>query len=367
MSEVRSITPRDIPAVANMFWSMFKTTKASVPQSLVEYLSKLYLDPSRGDSDIISQVHIRSDGVLNGFIGSIPLRMSFDGSLVRAAICGPLMVEDHADDPLAGARLLRAFLAGPQDVSLSETANETSRIMWSKLRGTVLPAYSLEWVRVFRPTAFAIELAAGRFQGMRRLAPLARPLDALGFKLANGSHPESAPVSELNGFVDSDIDYDSLVGIIPSLLERFGLRPVWDASDLRHILNEATTKSTYGAMHSRVVRSRNGVPIGAYLYHGSPGRIARVLQILAVKEREGAVLDSLLNHARTLGVAAIRARTQPHLLQAMMVRQGIFFQRSSTVVHSRDPRVLDAFSDGNAFFNGLAGEAWNRLNGDDFL
>ncbi len=143
--------------------------------------------------------------------------------------------------------------------------------------------------------------------------------------------------------------------------------PCWDASDLRYILDEATTKSTYGAMHARVVRSRNGVPMGAYLYHGSPGRIARVLQILAVKEREGAVLDSLLNHARTLGVVAIRARTQPHLLQAMMVRQGIFFQRSSTVVHSRDPRVLDAFSDGNAFFNGLAGEAWNRLNGDDFL
>ena len=47
MSEVRSITPRDMPAVANMFWSMFKTTKASVPQSLVDYLSKLYLNPSR--------------------------------------------------------------------------------------------------------------------------------------------------------------------------------------------------------------------------------------------------------------------------------------------------------------------------------
>ncbi|ATU93874.1 hypothetical protein [Phyllobacterium zundukense] len=366
MSEIRNITPRDIPAVANMFWGMFKTEKTSVPQSLVDYLSKLYLNPSRGDSDIISQVHIRSDGVLNGFIGSIPLRMSLDGSLVRAAICGPLMVEDHAADPLAGARLLRAFLAGPQDVSLSETANETSRIMWSKLRGTVLPTYSLEWVRVFRPAAFAIELAAGRFHGMRLLAPLAVPLDALGFKLASRSHPESAPGSEVNGFTDSDIDCDALVGIIPSLVERFGLRPAWEASDLRDILDGATPKSTYGPMHCRVVRARHGAPIGAYLYHGSPGRIARVLQILAMKEREGAVLDCLLDHARALGAVAIRARTQPYLLQAMMVRQGLFFQRSSTVVHSRDARVLSAFSDGNAFFNGLAGEAWNRLNGDDF-
>lgn len=366
MSEVRNITPRDMPAVASMFWNMFKTTKASVPQSLVDYLSKLYLHPSRADSDIISQVHVRGDGVLNGFIGSIPLRMSLDGSLVRAAICGPLMVEDYADDPLAGARLLRAFLAGPQDVSLSETANETSRIMWCKLRGSVLPAYSLEWVRVFRPAGFAIEVAAGRFQGMRLLAPLAKPLDAAGLKLSKGSHPDSAPISEMNGFVDSDIDCDSLAGIIPSLLERFSLRPVWDTPDLEYILQEARTKSSYGAMYSRVVRSRNGVPVGAYLYHGAPGRIARVLQVLAAKEREGAVLDSLLNHARSNGAVAVRARTQPHLLQAMMVRRGIFFQRSSTVVHSRDSRVLDAFTEGNAFFNGLAGEGWNRLNGDDF-
>ncbi len=198
-------------------------------ESLVEYLSKLYLDPSRGDSDIISQVHIRSDGVLNGFIGSIPLRMSLDGSLVRAAICGPLMVGDHTDDPLAGARLLRAFLAGPQD----------SLAKWDR----PMRLRTIMWSRTARHSAAGLQPGMGQSVPANCLcyrtcrwqvsgdAPSGAVGKAAGCSLvsepANGSHPESAPVPELNGFVDSDIDfYDSLVGIIPSLLERFGLRPV---------------------------------------------------------------------------------------------------------------------------------------------
>ncbi len=81
---------------------------------------------------------------------------------VRAAICGSLMVEGRDRDPLAGARLLKAFVDGPQDLSFSETANEVSTQLWTRLRGVVLPQYSLDWVRVIRPAGFVVDLAASR-------------------------------------------------------------------------------------------------------------------------------------------------------------------------------------------------------------
>jgi hypothetical protein len=49
-----------------------------------------------------------------------------------------------------------------------------------------------------------------------------------------------------------------------------------------------------------------------------------------------------------------------------MSRRAIFVPELATVVWSRDAEVLQHFREGNAFFTGLAGENWMRLNGDSF-
>ncbi|MHC1550431.1 hypothetical protein [Phyllobacterium sp. K27] len=360
-SEVRNLASRDIPAVAAMFLRTFKPAHATLPSSLADYLSELYLDPNN-TTNIISQVHIRGDGVLSGFIGALPLKMTFANASLQAAICGPLMVEDHEADPLAGARLLRAFLAGPQDISLSETANETSRIMWRKLRGKILPGYSLEWIRVLRPAAFFVETASKRFKPLKYAKVLSWSFDVIAHRLMKTGMPE-AP----HGVSDCDIGPDRLVPLITSCLKDYLLRPDWEPAALSEVLATARNKSTYGTMHSRVVTGRNGAPLGAYLFHGDRGKTARVLQIIASRGHESAILDSLLCYANSIGAIAVRARSQPQLMEAMMTRQGVFFQRSSTVVHARDANIVEVFSRGDAFFNGLAGEGWNRLNGDEFF
>ena len=66
------------------------------------------------------------------------------------------------------------------------------------------------------------------------------------------------------------------------------------------------------------------------------------------------------------GLVAMRGRTQPALLQAMIGKKCAFLHASSTVVHSRDPGLLEAMTTGRAFLNGLAGEGWTRLIGDRF-
>jgi hypothetical protein len=50
----------------------------------------------------------------------------------------------------------------------------------------------------------------------------------------------------------------------------------------------------------------------------------------------------------------------------MLGRRFMFLHASSSIVHTRDPVLLEPFVAGKALFNGFAGESWSRLIGDRF-
>ena len=45
------------------------------------------------------------------------------------------MVDKPAEHPLAGARLLRSYLTGPQELCVSETSNPIAQGMWERIGG----------------------------------------------------------------------------------------------------------------------------------------------------------------------------------------------------------------------------------------
>ena len=357
--------------VAELFQRVFLKRANPPTESLVQYLRTLFLESPERDPDIQSQVYVRRDGAVAGFIGALALPMSLSDRPVRAAICSCLMVDRYAEDPLAGARLLRTFLSGPQDISLSETASDVSANMWSKLRGVALPAYSLEWVRLIKPTGFLVELLADRFPAARILSPLAWSVDAWNRRKSAGSSPRwsTVPVIAEAGpgqVNDIAIDNETLIELVPRFTSTYLLHPRWTSDSLRRILADAAKKARYGDITRRMVVSRGGAPIGAFIYHGRPGRVGYVLQILAAPGQTGPVVDCMIARAAASGLVALRGRTQPALLDAMLTRRCAFTHLSSTVVHARDRALIEPFLTGHAFFNGLAGEAWTRLIGDDW-
>jgi hypothetical protein len=362
---IRPVDEADIPAVADLFQRIFVAKGHSAPAALVDYMNALFIDGPERDPAIRSKVHVKPDGRISGFIGAMPLAMSFKGTALRAAVCGPLMVDGHAADPLAGARLLRAFLAGPQDLSLTETANAVSTAMWRKLRGTALPDYSLEWVYVLRPAGFALETRAWH-SAARFLRPVAGTFDILGARVLERMK-RSGPLQVAKTGLSCEADDAAVVDLIKRFTSAFELHPVWHGQALEYILADAASKSQFGPLRRCVVTTRSGNAIGAYLYHGGKGRIARVLQILHAPGQAGAVIEQLLGDAGASGAVGLRLRVQPWLLDALLGRGGFFLHRSSTLVHSRNPALLAPFVSGKAFFNGLAGEAWSRLNGDQFV
>lgn len=368
MSEVRPVTCADIPAVANLFERVFRKRETPAPAALVAYLADLFLDAPWAEPDLTSLVHQREDGTISGFMGVVPLPLQWGERRLRGAMCGTLMVDGREDDPLAGARLMRTFLSGPQDVSISETASDVSAGMWTRLRGVALRDYSLDYLRILRPGGFLAARARARTGLAAPLSLLAGPLDtALQRRAANGEPKWWAYSGGADKLTDAPIAADALAALIPGFIEPFDIRPTWSPQTLARILADAAQKATLGPLTQNVVTTPTGAPIGAFLYHGRPGGVAQVLQVFTPPKHAGAVLDRLFAQASAAGMVAVAGRGQPHLLDALLGRKAFLTHRASTVIHARDPDVAAAFAQNRAFLNGLAGESWSRLIGDNFI
>ena len=356
---VRLLGLDDIPAIAAMFAKTFAENGRKPGAELPQYLRRLFLEPLQRGSAIGSLVHLDGDGRINGFIGVLPIPYRIAGASRMAALCSTLMVDDRDADPFAGARLLRGVLAGPQDITLSETANAISQGMWRRARGSVLLDYSFEWRRVFRPFAFGACSAAVRNPRWARLLQFTH----LGDRLAARHARFAAPAPSVCR--DEPIDDAAFTRFLEEFTAHHDAAPDWSELDLPAMLDDARSKPRLGKMVVRAVY-RGEVPIGVFVYHARPNEIGYVLQIAAARGRMQAVVDHLFDHACRRGLAGLRGRSQPELLDAMLSRSCRFALHTASVAHARDPRLLDGFRSGSAFFNGFAGESWTRLIGDDF-
>jgi len=367
-STVRPLTATDIPAVAAMFADTFLRTKGSVPPALEDYLASVYLDAPWADPEITSLVHQRQDGTVTGFIGVVPMPYQWRERRLRAAVCGALMVSGYEADPMAGARLIRRFLSGVQDLSLCETASPVSLDLWGRLKGVPMVQHSMTYLRVLRPLGYLADGLRRRTPLAAGLALIAGPIDRFLQRMQSSgtSSRWSYTASSDARFTDEPLHADTLIELLPKFMSDYDLHPSWSAQSISRLLADASIKPRKGPMIARLVRSINGEAIGAYIYHGQKGGIAQVFQIFATRRHAGAVTDRMFSHAADAGMVAVRGRTEPHFLPALLARQAIFVHNAASTVHSRDPEIMAACQHGNAFFNGVAGETWSRLIGDDF-
>lgn len=365
-SNIRPLLPADISAVTTLYQDTFFEKRKAPSPGLMACLEDFYLNGPSADPGIPSLVHVDGGGEISGFVGINVVPMTFAGARLRVAFCGALMVRDRASDPMAGARLLKAFLAGAQDLSLSETANKTSLEMSKALRGLALAPYSLEWMKVLRPAAFGCDMAL-RNSPMRRFAlPVARGLDRLhrwsGFgRIDKDFHRHSQSTLSVR-----QVDSDGFAEAIGPLTAHYSLRLDWSESQFHSIVAQAFDKPRYGEAIAAEVTDAKGLPIGAFLYHLRQGGVGRVLQVLSLPGRTSQIIDLMLADADSRGAAGLRGRTQPALFEAMLGKGIIFANASSTVVFSRNEAIIDCFRSGKAFMNGLAGESWGRHIGGDF-
>ncbi len=361
---VRELEEADLGEVVDLHRRSFGAT-ALDPEELHDHLADLFFGHPWRDTRLPSLAYQDADGRIAGCLGVMPRPMSLGGRPILATVSHDFMVDPGRRSTMAALELLRAYFAGPQDLSLAE-GNDASRRLWRALGAGTSLAFSLRWTCPLRPARWALDLAGRRgVAGWQRAA--ARPAAALAdlvaarlpgspFRLA-GKAASAAGAAALEA---EPLDARTLAGSIRRLAERRSLAPVYTPETLGWMLGVLEHRPAKGELR-RALLTRGGEPAGWYLYYSRPGGTAEVIQVGAAEENAAPVLDHLLSDARHRGALAATGLLDPAHVAAFSERPCLFHRGRSApslLVQARDPEILQALHTGDAFFTHLEGEFW---------
>jgi hypothetical protein len=357
MAHIRAFGEIDIPEVADLHARVFRPAARPTERERAShraYFSCVFLENPSHEPTLPSLVYQQDDGRIAGFLGVVPRRMWLHGQRLQAAISSQFVVDPASHSALVAVQLAKAFLDGPQDLSISDEATDTSRRIWEGLGGTTALLHSIYWTRALRPAQLAVSLMRNR-AGLAALAVAAGPASRLVDALATGlrrSQLYQAPPTSVGGELQSG----SLLPRLPEFASRKSLRVEYDNRTLDWLMARAAARRSDGHLHKGIINDDRGL-IGWYVYHLDRDRQADVLQVAATPASIGEVLDHLFYHAWQQGATAATGRLDPRFMQAFSDKLCLFHRRGPWVlVSARQPELLEPFQNGDAWFSRFDGE-----------
>ncbi len=365
---IRPLAPADLAAVAGICERVMRSGRSEPSAGLVDCFRRFFLAAPGHDPEIPSLVYEDSTGRLTGFLGVQVRRIRFDGHPLRMACSGPHMMLPEARGP-AGVFLLRQFLQGPQDLSITDGATDEARRLWEHLGGQTALAPSLGWTRPLRPLGFAGEWLAKRRPALDHTVRFGRPLLRLADAAFRGllhHRLRAQPVPA--GLREEVLDAEAMAAAWPALSSGRRLRPDYDAPHLAWLLEEMAKVRSRGALMGHLVRTGEGAPRGWYLYYLSRRRIAHVVQLVAAERHAEQVLACLLADADRHGAVAVQGRLDSGLADPICRAGGWIHYRAPTLslAHSRHLDVSHALHTGQACLTRADGEWWTGFSFERF-
>ncbi len=357
MTGIRAFERHDLRSVCELYEAVARSGAGAAPPPLLNYFERTFLDHPWQDSALPSLVYEDADGRLVGFLGSHVRHLRVDGRRLRMACSGQLVADQGIAHRGVGALLMRRYLSGPQDLTITDGATDMVRRMWIGLGGQALAHASIGWTRVLRPgSAVAAALAERRGRAeLRRARVLTPAIDSLAGVLprARSTFGVSSPTT-----VAEELTAEALVAQLAEAARVLRMYPDYDVPFLNWLFQELDAVSVRGRTVRRLVRRDDGRVAGWYIYFLAHRGIAQVLQIAAPQGDLGAVLDDLLAHAKRGGAAAVRGRIEPALLAVLPGRRCILSRTEWALVHAREPAVLALLGSADALLTRLEGEWW---------
>jgi len=362
MNPIRPFTRNDIPQVVRLFQKVFFNNGETAPSSskLDDYFEETLLrNPwlEEGiEEEIPSLVYETGDGAIIGFIGIIPRRMLLHGRRIRVATSMHFMVEPGSRSTLAGVQLLKTFFSGPQDLSLTDSGGAVGRKIWEGLGGATALAYSINWMRLLRPSRYVLRLLERKNRLLKLFAVALRPLCPIVDAMASRALPHrfGKPGATLRA---SELDQETLLACISQFPSDYALRPDYDPGSLFWLLAKADQLARPGVLRKIALRDADDELVGWYLYELSADGLGEVLQIVGRKKSFGDVLDHLFYHGWRNGAISLSGRLDPKFAQEFSDKY-CFFNCGGpwTLTHSRNPEILQAIYQGDLFLTRLEGE-----------
>lgn len=357
---IRALEKSDIPQVCRLFSQTFRLGKSYQAGKLAACLEATYFDSPGYTEGTGSIVHLDRNGAVDGFMGVIAMTMVVGERTLRAGILSAYMAADPDNNPGIGVSLVRGVAARDFDLLFTDTANRTSLDIARATRFVILPAQSLEWVKIHRPAGTAAYFLGKRLPRLARwIVPIARAADSVlrRFLPSGPPHPD--------GIVSRPIAAADFAVAARPFLDPYDLKP--SSAELGWFVEQAGLQTKYGPLQIREVVDRIGRRIGLYLLYARRDGVAYALQILALPNREELVVGQMFADVAAYGAVAVRGATSPDLMKGLFRQKGLFYHHvMGTIAWTRDPEVAAALRSGNAFLGGLAGETWARIVTEDF-
>ena len=354
MGQIRSFVPEDIPQAADLHERVMYGRSRPSSYAKRSYWEQVFFDNPWYDDSMPSLV-CENGGVIVGFLGVMPRKMQMNGQPVQAVVCTHFVVEPRSRG-LTGLKLMSRLLSGPQDISLSE-GNSRSTKLFVGLGGSISPIYSIHWTSPLRPARF-IAHYLGKSSLMATLALASRPLTGIVDTLA--ARVGNSPFRQLTPTYSADsLDVDTLLHCLSEFTRDQTLRPVYDKSSLKWLLQVLDQKKGLGSFRKVALRNAERDIVGWYLYYSVPGGFSQVVQIGATSNSIRGVIDHLFHDAWERGSVAVGGQAEPEFMQEFS-RRGSLLNRSGghLLVHARNPELMHAMKSGDAFFSRLEGEWW---------
>jgi hypothetical protein len=363
MGGLRPLVDGDVPRVADLIWNVLHEHKGAAPASLQSYVQDLFLRNPWLDEGIVSRVYEDAKGKIVGFFGAVPRRMSLQGKPIRLAFGSNFVMDPESRASMASIQLVRTFMKGTQDISITDSANESSKQLLRSLGFTVVPIYSVQWARPLRPSLYGVNtLSRLKKSGAIKLAgSVAKPFcslaDALAASAGFSPFRQAAPET-----IDEELDVATLLQCLADIPAKNWILPEYDQNSLNWVFEFIAKRKALGDLRKGLVRDKGKI-VGWYVYGTGAGGIGEVLQIGAASSSIGIVLDHLFYDAWKRGLIGLQGRMEPQFMEELTARLCFFFRHGSwTLMHSNRPELSAMMQGGTAFFSRLDGE-WSLRHG----
>jgi len=355
---VRPFVEDDLPQVADLWWKVFRHAKSAAPPSVHTYFRELYVNSPWIDSTTPSLVYEDKSQRIVGFLGGIRRKMSLCGQPIRISCGGNFVVHPDARTTMAGLHLLKTYMAGDQELSLTDSANDVSRNLLERLGFRTIMAFSMSWARALRPAHYAVHAASSMTGPVlsTTLSFAAKPfcsiVDGMAARLT--SSPFRLTPSPLHA---AELDVETLLQCLAESRTGYSLWPEYDVPTLTWLLTFMEKMHPQLNLRKVLLRDDQERIRGWYVYYVKPGGVAQAAQIGGERKFTKEVLDHLFYDAWKHGAIAIHGVARSDLIPAYWEKKCFFTCRSGWMLaHSRSPELVELLDRGDASFSRLDGE-----------
>lgn len=362
---IRAFVVEDIPEVAELWWKFLRHGKGPAPPRLLTYFRELYFENPFVDSAIPPLVYELKGGRVAGFLGVMRRKMRFRGQPIRVAFGGHFVVHPEERSPLVALGLLQTYMAGKQDLSQTDSANDLSRNLLERLCFRTIVPLSIHWARPLQPFHYALHgmVSAARpalSAGIKIAAsPICSAMDSMAARIS--FNPFRQTQSLLHG---EELDVETLVQCLKEFRGDCSLWSDYDCSSLKWLLAFMERMHPRADLRKVTLRDEDQKIVGCYLYYLKPSGIGQVVQVGGQRKLMKDILDHLFFDAWSRGAIALHGVVPTQLMADFSDKNCFFTCRGGwTVAHSRNPELLQSLERGDVCVSRLDGE-W-CLNFDD--